>query len=76
MAKVGQESERRWAGTGIEPSLQEIMSDPIVHLVMRRDRLVPADLWRVIAVFQARSRGSGRLARSSEPAVPADLRAR
>ena len=31
-----------------EPSLQEVMSDPIVHLVMRRDGLTPEDVWPVI----------------------------
>ncbi len=31
-----------------EPSIREVMSDPIVHLVMRRDGLTPEDVWPVI----------------------------
>ncbi len=30
------------------PSIQEVMSDPIVHLVMRRDGLTPESVWAVI----------------------------
>jgi hypothetical protein len=31
-----------------EPSIQEVMSDPIVHLIMRRDGLTPESVWAVI----------------------------
>ncbi len=31
-----------------EPSIQEVMSEPIVHLVMRRDGLTPESVWAVI----------------------------
>ena len=31
-----------------EPSIQEVMSDPLVHLVMRRDGLTPESVWAVI----------------------------
>jgi len=31
-----------------EPSIQEVMSDPIVHLVMRSDGLTPESVWAVI----------------------------
>ncbi len=31
-----------------EPSIQELMSDPIIHLVMRRDGLTPEIVWAVI----------------------------
>lgn len=31
--------KKHWATAGIEPSLAEILSDPILHQVMRRDRL-------------------------------------
>ena len=31
-----------------EPSIQEMMSDPLVHLVMRRDGLTPESVWAVI----------------------------
>ncbi len=33
-----------------EPSIQELMSDPIIHLVMRRDGLTPEIVWAVIQV--------------------------
>lgn len=33
--------KKRWATAGVEPSLAEILSDPILHQVMRRDRLSP-----------------------------------
>ena len=31
-----------------EPSIREVMSDPIIHLVMRRDGLTPEIVWAVI----------------------------
>lgn len=36
------------------PSLDEVMSSPLVHLVMRRDGLTPDDVWRVIRTAQHR----------------------
>lgn len=33
--------KNRWATAGVEPTLAEILSDPILHQVMRRDRLNP-----------------------------------
>ncbi len=32
------------AEAGCEPTLSEILADPIVHLVMQRDGLSPADI--------------------------------
>jgi len=40
---------RSWSGAGDEPSLAEVLADPIVHLVMARDRLTRSDLDAVIA---------------------------
>ena len=31
-----------------EPHIHEMMTDPIVRLVMRRDNLGPADVWTAI----------------------------
>ncbi len=31
-----------------EPSIREVMSDPLVRLVMRRDGLTPESVWAVI----------------------------
>lgn len=33
---------------GIEPSLQELMSDPIMHLLLRRDGLPSQAVWRLV----------------------------
>jgi hypothetical protein len=38
----------------VEPALEEILSDPIVRLVMRRDRIARADV--LAAVYAARAR--------------------
>lgn len=40
-----------------EPSIHEILSDPIVHLVMRRDNVGPADVWAAIDRGRATQRG-------------------
>ncbi len=37
-----------------DPSLDEVMASPLVHLVMRRDGLTPDDVWRVIRTAQHR----------------------
>ena len=36
-----------------EPSIQKLMSDPIIHLVMRRDGLTPEIVWAVIQAASA-----------------------
>jgi hypothetical protein len=43
-----------WRDPGIEPSLEDVLSDPLVHLVMRRDRLSVADVRQVMDITQAR----------------------
>ena len=40
--------ERDWRQAGVELTLQEVMAEPIVHLVMRRDGLTPEDVWAVV----------------------------
>ncbi len=39
-----------------EPKLQDVMSDPIVHLVMRRDGLTSETVWAIIREASARLR--------------------
>jgi hypothetical protein len=51
----------RYAVAGIEPPLEELLNDRIALLLMRRDGIEPADVWR--AVEAARS----RLAQSINP---------
>jgi hypothetical protein len=47
---------RAWSVAGQEPALGEILADPLVHLVMRRDGVSRAELERVIARAQAKLR--------------------
>jgi hypothetical protein len=44
---------RSWTMAGKEPRLAEVLADPIVHLVMRRDGVTEEKLLRVIAAAQA-----------------------
>jgi|AGTN01.1.fsa_nt_gi hypothetical protein len=37
-----------------EPALAEVMEDPLVHLVMKRDGLVPQDVWPVLCRARVR----------------------
>ena len=37
---------------GVEPPLAEVLSDPIVHLVMRADHLVPGEVLSVLTPEQ------------------------
>jgi hypothetical protein len=43
-----------WARAGIEPRLEEVLADPLVHQVMRRDGVTEAALRGVIDRAQAR----------------------
>lgn len=42
-----------WDVPGQEPRLADMLSDPVVHLVMERDRLVRADVEAAIARGQS-----------------------
>ena len=44
---------RNWMEAGVEPVLCEVLSDPLVHLVMRRDGVTQSELRGVVA--QART---------------------
>ncbi len=43
-----------WSGAGIEPALADVMNDPLVHLVMRRDSLTPGEVWSVVNAVRRR----------------------
>ena len=43
-----------WRDPGIEPSLEDVLSDPLVHLIMRRDHLSVADVRQMMDITQAR----------------------
>jgi hypothetical protein len=40
--------ESAYARAGTEPPLEEMLSDPVVELIMRADRLQPADVRRLL----------------------------
>ena len=46
--------ERDWRRAGVELALHEVMAAPIVHLVMRRDRLTADDIWAVVEEVRRR----------------------
>jgi len=41
-----------------EPRIRDMLSDPIVHLVMRRDNLGPTDVWTAIDRARAALNGA------------------
>jgi hypothetical protein len=45
-----------WGRPGVEPQVEEIVDDPIVQLVMRRDRLTAAQIMATVARARARLR--------------------
>jgi hypothetical protein len=47
----------RWLSAGKEPPLAELLADPLIGLVMRRDGVSPAALRAVIATARHRLRG-------------------
>jgi hypothetical protein len=68
-----------WGRPGIEPPLDEVLADPIVQAVMRRDGVSLAALQTVIAHVQPRMQqaqplglGPVRLPRSLPPATEED----
>lgn len=63
----------RWAGAGVEPTVEELMADPMTALIMRRDRIGPASVWAVVEEARARLRGDLAKAPEStaiEPGMP------
>jgi hypothetical protein len=74
---------QRYAVAGIEPPLEELLDDQIARLIMRRDGIEPAEVWRWIAGARARlmplagnAAVAGRVDGIGEPssALPADSR--
>ena len=64
--------ERNWSRAGVELVLHEVMAEPIVHLVMRRDRLTADDVWAVINEAQRRQRLRTEAAGASGSALAGD----
>jgi len=46
-------SDRLWRDAGEEPKLSDVLADPLIHLVMRRDGVSRAQLDAVIAQARA-----------------------
>lgn len=67
-----------WLRAGVEPSLAELLNDPLVRLIMLRDHLAPSDVLRVLGRTRAHRRrraAASGLARVDAPArelAPAD----
>ncbi len=41
-------NNKRWRRGGVEPGIEELLTDPIVGLVLQRDRITLDDVWAVI----------------------------
>lgn len=48
-------NELHWQRRRLEPSISEVMSDPIIQAVMRRDGIAMAELWQVIEAARRRA---------------------
>jgi hypothetical protein len=60
---------QRYAVAGIEPRLEELMADPIVHLLMRRDRIRSEHVWAAVSLARRRlTRAESRFA-GAGPAI-------
>ena len=46
--------ESAYARAGEEPSLEEVLSDPVIHLIMRADHLEPAEVRRLLEVLRSK----------------------
>ena len=55
-------TKQHWKQGGIEPEVEELLTDPIVALVLRRDRITLDDVWDAI-------RAAGAAGREPPPAV-------
>jgi len=62
-----------WGRPGVEPQVEEIVHDPIVQLIMRRDRLTVAQIMATVTRARARLRSDPK-AVSSPTVLPARLR--
>jgi hypothetical protein len=69
IAEEGDMSHRYQKG-GVEPPLDELLVDPIVHLVLRRDHINVGDLTRYIAEARDRLLDEHHQTISSNAATP------
>lgn len=59
--------QSRRPGPNAEPLLEDVLADPIVHSVMRRDRVGLDDLRTLIAVVRRHLRTAARNRAGEEP---------
>jgi hypothetical protein len=64
---------RDYQEAGVEPSLDEVLADPIVQLVLRRDRIEVRDLVQYLDEARTRVRSRGDEIRSRTHAAPRDI---
>ena len=43
-----------YRNVGGEPTVEELMADPIMHLILKRDRIAAADTWEAVEVTRRR----------------------
>jgi hypothetical protein len=49
-------AESAYAHAGAEPPLEEVLSDPVVQMIMQADRLQPAEVRRLLAAVRRQRR--------------------
>ncbi len=54
---------------GLEPSLEDLLTDPIVRLVLDRDRIDPAELQSLLAQIRKRLQAPACAAAGDQPQV-------
>jgi len=57
---------KRWAQAGIEPSIEELLNDPIATLLRRRDRLSLEEVRHAVALGKAAMASRGRWATAAK----------
>ena len=46
--------EQSYTVAGVEPPLEELLNDRIARLIIRRDGIAPADVWRAVELARSR----------------------
>ncbi len=59
---------RKWFEGGIEPKLEDMLSDPLIEVVMRSDGLTSDDVLSVVEEFRSRLRATAPGERKKMPA--------
>ena len=65
--------EQSYTVAGVEPPLEELLNDRIARLVMRRDGLALADVWRAVELARSRLAERTRQVAEESPEPTAEL---